>query len=331
MHKYSRIQAQYFRGSRGFLYRRIYGRVLIELWKPTLPVDEADTILPGNEQLCGILNSGHTRRSAYVLRHTEVRKKTYEPRRFSTWAPMAIALIGSLPGTLADRSIILPRQRKRRDQIVERIPRDNDAGPFSHLRSQCTRWARDNFDQLQRCDPPIPSWLNDRAADNWHPLCAIAAVAGGQWPTRIKDVIRALGDVAPKDEDIGTRLLQDMQRMFQEGGVDRPLSKDLARALHDMEGRPWPEYGRQRKPITTNQIARLLNPYRIYPITIRDASDRGKGYRLKDCQDALNRYIPPFQNVTPCQTSNEANLHETQTVTTAYHVTDKKNAETHAK
>src|SRR5579859_509926 len=41
---------------------------VIEEVRPTLLIDEADTFLGGNEELRGILNSGYTRKTAYVLR-----------------------------------------------------------------------------------------------------------------------------------------------------------------------------------------------------------------------------------------------------------------------
>ena len=57
---------------------------------PTLLIDEADTLLPGNAQLRGILNAGYTQDMAYVLR---VVSETGGSRlaRFSCWGPKAIA------------------------------------------------------------------------------------------------------------------------------------------------------------------------------------------------------------------------------------------------
>jgi putative DNA primase/helicase len=88
----------------------------IELVRPTLLVDEADTFLPDNEELRGVLNSGHDR-TGEVIR---VVGDDHEPRRFSTWAPVAMAAIGKLPGTLADRSVAIPMQRKAAGERVER-------------------------------------------------------------------------------------------------------------------------------------------------------------------------------------------------------------------
>src|SRR5580765_748757 len=41
---------------------------VIEEVRPTLLIDEADTLLQGNDELRGILNSGYTRKTAYVVR-----------------------------------------------------------------------------------------------------------------------------------------------------------------------------------------------------------------------------------------------------------------------
>jgi hypothetical protein len=64
-------------------------RVIQEM-QPTLLIDEADTLLPGNAQLRGILNAGYTQDMAYVLR---VVSETGGSRlaRFSCWGPKAIA------------------------------------------------------------------------------------------------------------------------------------------------------------------------------------------------------------------------------------------------
>ena len=41
---------------------------VIEEMQPTLLIDEADTFLQGNDELRGILNSGYTRKTAFVVR-----------------------------------------------------------------------------------------------------------------------------------------------------------------------------------------------------------------------------------------------------------------------
>src|SRR5450631_3992533 len=73
----------------------------IEMKRPVLLIDEADTFLGESEDLRGILNSGH-RAGGQVIRTVG---DDHETRAFATFSPVAIAQIGKLPGTLADRSI----------------------------------------------------------------------------------------------------------------------------------------------------------------------------------------------------------------------------------
>ena len=69
-----------------------------------------------NEELRGILNSGHTKAAANVIRNVD-----HKPRRFSTWAPKAIATIRTLADTLEDRAVVVRLQRKPPGATVERL------------------------------------------------------------------------------------------------------------------------------------------------------------------------------------------------------------------
>src|ERR1700676_3791084 len=91
---------------------------IVEKYSPTLLVDEADSFLRDKEELRRILNSGHTRDAAYVVRTVGDEN---EPRRFSTWAAKAVALIGHLPDTFADRSLVVPMRRHAAGEHVERL------------------------------------------------------------------------------------------------------------------------------------------------------------------------------------------------------------------
>ena len=98
----------------------------VEMARPTLLIDEADTFLAANEELRGILNSGHSN-DGNVIRLVG---DDHEPRAFSTWCPTAIAAIGRLPNTIEDRSIKIVMRRRRRDEPVDRIGRDQSERAF---------------------------------------------------------------------------------------------------------------------------------------------------------------------------------------------------------
>lgn len=158
----------------------------IERAKPTLLIDEADTFVSDNEELRGILNSGHTRAAARIIRNTG---DDHEPRVFSTWCPMVVAAIGNLPDTVEDRSIVIPMQRKAPGDNVASFPRSGKRSAalkseLFTLARKAKRWADDHAAKFHEGEPVIPAGLNDRAADNWRPLLAIADEAGGAWPGR---------------------------------------------------------------------------------------------------------------------------------------------------
>jgi putative DNA primase/helicase len=259
----------------------------IEAVRPTLLIDEADTFVKNNEELRGILDSGHTRVAAQIIRNVEVNGE-YKARRFSTWAPKAVATIRGLADTLEDRSVIITLQRKPRDAKVERLRR-RDTEELKTLRSQAARWAADNFNNLVDPDPPVPEVLNDRAADNWRPLLAIADLAGGTWPEEARRVACLLSG-EEQDGAINVELLRDIRTAFGDDEVIR--SADLIEKLVADPERPWADWRRGR-PLTQKQLAGLLRPFFIVSDTVHPAGlPQGKGYQKVHFEDAWAAYCP---------------------------------------
>jgi hypothetical protein len=87
---------------------------VVEGYRPTLLVDEADTFLSEADELRGVLNSGH-RKGGQVVRTVG---DDHEPRAFSTFAAVTIAIIGNLPDTLADRSVTVDLKRRMPSEKV---------------------------------------------------------------------------------------------------------------------------------------------------------------------------------------------------------------------
>jgi putative DNA primase/helicase len=128
----------------------------VEKYSPTLLIDEGDSFLRDNEEMRGILNSGLTRGSDYVIRCDG---EDNDPKPFRTWCPKLIALIGKLPDTLQDRSIVVSLQRKLANERVERYRRLKHSPVLHELRSQCARWASDHLERLKTADPMMPAEL----------------------------------------------------------------------------------------------------------------------------------------------------------------------------
>jgi putative DNA primase/helicase len=260
----------------------------IEDVRPTLLIDEADSFVKDNEEMRGILNSGHTKAAAHVIRNIEVNGE-HKPRRFSTWAPKAIATIRALADTLEDRSIILMLQRKPKGATVARL-RHRDSDEFANLRRQAARWTADNFPALADPEPEIPHALNDRAADNWRPLLAIADIAGGEWPKRARDAACLLSGEGHDATSIDVELLADIKLAF--GEADEIRSVDLVAKLTADPERPWAEW-RHGKPLTQKQLGGLLGPFEIISETVRvPGLADAKGYKRVRFEAAWEAYLP---------------------------------------
>jgi putative DNA primase/helicase len=281
---------------------------VVEACRPTLLIDEADTFLPEADELRGVINSGH-RRGGSVVRTVG---DDHEPRKFSTYAACAIALIGKLPATLHDRSApVVDLKRRLMSEKVERFRLDRTAH-LDELARKTARWAADHADEIRDADPELPPALFNRDADNWSPLLAIAEAAGGKWPERAREAA-AICCAAPGVEDASQLelLLGDIRDVFAANQADESTSADeitsaaLVRQLIDIEGRPWAEMGKSQKPLTQNKLARMLKPLGVGPEEIGPTASRLRGYKRGRFADAFDRYLSPeegSQSVHPSRT-----------------------------
>ncbi|HUY42023.1 MAG TPA: DUF3631 domain-containing protein [Candidatus Dormibacteraeota bacterium] len=254
-----------------------------EKWHPTLGADEADSYFKDNEQLRGVLNSGHTRDAAFVIR---CEGEDNEPRRFSTWGAKVWAAIGVLASTLMDRSIVIPMKRcAPGETFVKRLPADSY---FATLRARIVRWTNDHSAQIRSIEAVSPKGLDNRAEDNWTPLLAIAEVAGGAWPTRAHRAAEMLSSVESEDAlEVGVQLVHDIRRAFN--GDDRLHTNVLLARLNAMPESPWPTYCRGRE-LTARALANLLRAFGISSHQLKIDDVNHNGYEAKQFDDTLARY-----------------------------------------
>lgn len=265
----------------------------IDAWAPTLIVDEADTFLNNEtDELRGVLNSGHTRATAFVVR---VCGDDNEPRQFLTWGSKVLAKIGRLEGkssTLADRSIEVQLRRRLPSEPITKL-RHVDDTHFDLLASKCARIGLDYGAVIGKARPDIPSVLDDRASDNWEPMLAIADIAGGIWPLKARTAAIALSGSAETaiSLDIGPLLLSHLYEFFHSKQVDRAPTSEIIIYLVSLDDSPWPTWAKG-KHITPRHLSGLLKPYNVHPKPIRSSTKVDKGYLLVDFKDAFSRYLP---------------------------------------
>ncbi len=283
--------------------------------QPTLLLDEADTFMRDSDDLRGIINCGHTRTEAFVIRCVG---NSHEPKRFSAWCPKAIALIGNLHPTLMDRGIVVRMRRKRRDETADRL-RGDRLEAFQPLADRCAAWAQAHMQVLREIDPDVPTYLGDRVADNWRTLLAIAEIS--DWRDPALEAVRNLTPPEDDDEDTSTMLLADLREIFDHRGSDRLSSKEITTQLNEREERPWPNFGRGNG-IGPRHVAKFLKNYGIRPETLRfGATKTAKGYRSESFVDAWSRYLPD-PSVPPSHPKPDADLVGSASVTEQSRVTD---------
>lgn len=282
----------------------------IEAWQPTLLIDEADTFISASDELKGIINSGHRKSAAYVIR-VESNHNQHTPKRFNTWAPMVISMIKNPPDTIIDRSIKITLKRKLPSEITAKMHVDINE-QLKYLRQKLKRWGIDNHEKLKQINVKIPVINNDRAMDNWYPLFSIAHLLGEKWAKDVEDSYRALTAI-DDDQTLSMMLLEDIKRIFSKMEAGKLHSDVLVCELIKIKESPWGECNHGRS-LTSNKLARFLRPFGIHSRQVW-INDRNKnGYELRDFGDAFKRYLSDacIQSSKPLETRTDNNFNDLQ-------------------
>jgi len=259
---------------------------VIDAWKPTLLIDEADAFMRENEELRGLLNCGHTRDSAYTVR---IVGEAMTPTRFNVWGAKAIAGIGHLADTLMDRAVALELRRKMPHEVTDKI-RHAEPDLFETLAAKFARFAQDYAEAVRQARPELPPSLNDRAQDNWEALLAIADIAGDGWPIRARRAALKLSGADSLGESVGGELLADIRDIFESKHLSRIGTAELITALCDDDEKGWATYNRG-KPLTPRQLAKRLNGYGLQSKNIRTYAGQSKGYEFEQFAETFARYL----------------------------------------
>ena len=274
-------------------------RIVSALRPLTLLLDEMDSYLAENEELRGVLNSGYEASGAVI--RVEEKDGQHVPIQFPTYCPVALAAIGTIPGTLADRGVPVRMERKAPADKVTKL-RDGGSAEFKTIARKLARWAEDAGGALPQ-SPVIPDPFNDREGDISVPLLSIADAAGDDWPARAREaLLRVFGTNASVEAegDTGPLLLGDIRTFFRPPSMPKQIdalpSEEICERLNEMEHRPWPEW-RIGKPMTKAQLAQALRPFKIRPKTLRVSGKTPKGYERSAFEEAWSSYctapMPP--------------------------------------
>ena len=277
----------------------IFRKISDEAGLPTLLLDEVDSIFTGgksdaNEDLRGLLNSGY--RKGATAGRAAIRGKEIVTEEWPSYCPVALAGLNQLPDTLMTRSVIIPMKRRRHDQRVEPFRRRVNGPEAAYLYDTVQGFIDGVRQNLEAAWPDLPEGIEDRAADIWEPLLAVADAAGDHWPhTARMTALAMVAEAQNKPATLGIRLLADIRIVM--GDRDRISTGELLIGLHDIDTAPWGSI--KGEPIDARFLARTLGKYEIPTnTTIRIEGNPVKGYAASHFFDAWERYLPSVTDQT---------------------------------
>jgi hypothetical protein len=286
--------------SPAYLFRKIGG----EEGVPTILYDEIDTVFgpkaKDNEEIRALLNAGH--RKGAVAGRCVVHGKTVKTEEIPAYSAVALAGLGWLPDTILSRSVIIRMRRRKASESVEPYRRRLHAVDGGRVRSMIETWAKAHADSIILPDE-LPPEIQDRDADVWESLIAIADAAGGEWPTQARVAAVALVALSREAEpSLGILLLTHLRVVF--GEAEKLSTEIILRGLHGIEEAPWRDM--KGKPLDDRGLARRLRQYGIKSRTVRIGEATPKGYERADFFDAWSRYIPPPSPATSATSATSA-------------------------
>lgn len=255
-------------------------------FSPTLLIDEADTFVKSADPaLIGIINSGHSKSSAIVMRCVG---ENFEPKAFSTWMPMVLASIKNLPPTIMDRSIVINLRRKKNSEHVSRLS-PNFFEDCKEIRRKLLRWTTDNHQLVEQAIVEPPYAGNDRATDNWLALFSVAYQIDATWQARCERAYLAL--TVAHEPELPEELLRDIQEYFLHSTLQKVSSQTVVDALLAQPDSTWKELDNGKK-LNPRSMSALLSPYKIKPAVMRFPGGKTfRGYERIHFEDAFDRYL----------------------------------------
>jgi hypothetical protein len=182
-------------------------------------------------------------------------------------------------------------KRRAPDEHVEPFRRRYHSDEAKPIREFLEEWCAEHEAELIGAEPKMPEGIEDRAADCWEPLLAIADAAGTDWPKRARDAALVLTRRA-KDEGQtrGVELLSHIREAF--ANEDKLWTETLLHRLCNKDESPWREVSGGRA-LNDRGLATSLKPYGVKSRDVWLSGKTKKGYCAEDFHDAWGRYLGP--------------------------------------
>ena len=262
--------------------------------EPTILHDECDTLFgpkaKDHEEIRGMLNAGH--RKGAMAGRCVVRGKIVETEELPAYCAVALAGLDDLPDTIMSRSVVVRMRRRAPSETVEPWRRRINGPDAEKLRDRLVDWSNLVRDTAADTWPELPAGVEDRAADVWEPLLAVAELAGDHWPATARvAAVTLVTDSLARTPSLGVMLLRDIRAIFSKLEICNAVADLLITNLKEIEESPWATI-RAGEPLNPRGLAQRLRKYGIEPKPQRDGDRVFRGYSRAQFEDAWSRYLP---------------------------------------
>jgi hypothetical protein len=253
-----------------------------------------------------VLNGGYKRGAVYERMAGPNKDK---PTDYRIFGAVAMAGLGKarLPDALTERLLKIPMEPLKPDETVERFRQrilETEHRTYRDAQGEfCARAdGKIDLDALT-----IPDAISGRDVDNWEPLLAVGAVAGGDWPQRIAHAALwyCAMTAATKRDSLALRLLKEVVEYLQD--VSKAETRSIWQYLRDKPGAPWCDF----RFFTESWIRETLYQFPGAPKQgdIRIGQIRTQGFHIDWFADLIERYLPPSETPdTPDTFDNKNNV-----------------------
>jgi len=262
---------------------------MIDRIHPTLAIDNAETenLFKRKKDLIELLNNSWTR-GVPVPR--QVHGVTVE---YDVFCPKIVgAIVGSnfLPPNAMGRSIHFGMLPKLPSEAIEEFGYA-DSDELLAFRRKLARFAVDHAEALRAAGPAMPEGFDNRLQQNWRLLFAIADLAGGNWPKRIRAAAVKLTKQF-YEPSIGRQCLAMFVELFLASEYEGMVTSAWAQEQFTADPTSaWVNY-RGRGPITQWGIKNILEPYGIRPGMLHPRRHPAvRGYRIEHFETAFRYFL----------------------------------------
>lgn len=295
-----------------------------EKWSPTLLLDEVETYLKKDPEIEGILNAGYKRATAFVPRCDGDKN---EVKNFPCFGLKVFAGINAekLSDTLSSRTIVLKLEQRPKGSPKLQALHKMKPETFETLGRKFARIAEEHGETVGKADIACPEELDDRAAEIWEPLFALADLAGDG--ARLRAAAVSISETAPKSEDRGAELLGNIGEVLDNfkslgsgsryeitnsethetrsiqltevRGVTWVSSSDLATALAWNDDWRWGRYA-HGKALTAHMLTRRLGTYEVASQNLKVLGNK-RAYCVTSLREAIEKWGKKSDDAVPLE------------------------------